>query len=519
MPSEVFKNLNEEQLKEENCQRCQFLTHFNVALNVTVNSDQYPDLISRISNRNALVVVMVDLLDFPCSVWPGIINLIGKDNKIYIVGNKADLLPKDDDLYLERALTCLKKSLQSVGIEKKARVIDVSLISAKTGWGVEDLITRLMRDRESGEDVYLIGCTNAGKSTLFNALMQSDLCKLRDVDLISRATTSVWPGTTLNLLKFPIREPSGWQLQLRLNRLKAVQRRDIKNNILKRILYKKTADIRYATLSGRIGTTFTSQVPFTLQSGHPFARKSQSPKPFDPNSHYFKNSNFFCDTPGTIYKDQILSLLTTEELLRTIPREIITPRTFTLRPLQSLFIGGLARIDLSHSRQQVWFTVFASHYLPIHVVHTEEANRFYETYVGTDMLGVPIGGQTRLEQWPRLTPKEIVLDGVNWNQSCADIVLSTAGWVSVTLGPDTKCVVRAFTPEGRGIFVRTPPLLPYAFRLRGKRILGTPCFENKLFTLDDLFRKAPDRTSKHKSEFAHISQNRFNSIKEWINKC
>jgi ribosome biogenesis GTPase A len=50
-------------------------------------------------------------------------------------------------------------------------------------------------------DVYLLGCTNVGKSTLFNALLQSDYCKVKAVDLIQRATTSPWPGTTINLLK------------------------------------------------------------------------------------------------------------------------------------------------------------------------------------------------------------------------------------------------------------------------------------------------------------------------------
>lgn len=53
-------------------------------------------------------------------------------------------------------------------------------------------------------DVYLVGCTNVGKSTLFNALLQSDYCKVKAVDLIQRATTSPWPGTTLNLLKVMI---------------------------------------------------------------------------------------------------------------------------------------------------------------------------------------------------------------------------------------------------------------------------------------------------------------------------
>jgi ribosome biogenesis GTPase A len=53
-------------------------------------------------------------------------------------------------------------------------------------------------------DVYILGCTNVGKSTLFNALLQSDYCKVQAVDLIQRATTSLWPGTTISLLKVTI---------------------------------------------------------------------------------------------------------------------------------------------------------------------------------------------------------------------------------------------------------------------------------------------------------------------------
>lgn len=56
---------------------------------------------------------------------------------------------------------------------------------------------------------YIVGCTNVGKSTLFNILLQSDFCKEQASDLIQRATTSIWPGTTLNLLKFPVMRPSG----------------------------------------------------------------------------------------------------------------------------------------------------------------------------------------------------------------------------------------------------------------------------------------------------------------------
>lgn len=54
----------------------------------------------------------------------------------------------------------------------------VCLISAQTGYGVEELITKLHNIWEYKGDVYLIGCTNVGKSTLFNALLRSDYCKV-----------------------------------------------------------------------------------------------------------------------------------------------------------------------------------------------------------------------------------------------------------------------------------------------------------------------------------------------------
>lgn len=37
----------------------------------------------------SLVILMVDLLDFPCSVWPGIVDIIGTKRPLFIVANKV----------------------------------------------------------------------------------------------------------------------------------------------------------------------------------------------------------------------------------------------------------------------------------------------------------------------------------------------------------------------------------------------------------------------------------------------
>jgi len=60
------------------CQRCHFLRFYDTALNVIVSPDDYPKLMAHLKEKVALIVLMIDLLDFPCSIWPGIMNVIGK---------------------------------------------------------------------------------------------------------------------------------------------------------------------------------------------------------------------------------------------------------------------------------------------------------------------------------------------------------------------------------------------------------------------------------------------------------
>ncbi|XP_076317173.1 nitric oxide-associated protein 1 isoform X2 [Tachypleus tridentatus] len=340
MPVEKFNKYSEIQLRAELCQRCLYLQHFNVVLNVSVNPDEYPHIMSEIKNKIALVVLIVDLTDFPCSIWPGIIDILGPKRPVFVVGNKVDLLPCDDSGYLDRVKRVLQETLKRTGVDRGKNIKHVCLISARTGYGIEEFITKLQNVWSYKGDVYLVGCTNVGKSTIFNALLQSDYCKTRAVDLVQRATTSVWPGTTLNLLKFPILRPNGWRLYYRTMRLKEDKRKASEEAKLQKSLYQVTRNPKHATLLGHIGMTFRKE------HSQQFTKVPSAKTVFNPDDPEFVRGRFCHDTPGAVYKDQILDLLTTEELVKTLPREIIIPRTFQLRPLQTLFVAGLARIDL-----------------------------------------------------------------------------------------------------------------------------------------------------------------------------
>lgn len=471
LPVEVFTGLNEDQLRQRLCQRCIFLQHYSTALNVKVDQDAYRSVLAEVSRRKALVLLLLDVTDMPCSVWPDLPELLGPHQPVLAVVNKVDLLPCDAPGYLSHVKECVTQTLKCAGLSRNLR--GVCLTSAKTGYGVEDLITCLHDTWRMKGDIYLIGCTNVGKSTLFNTLLQSDLCQEQATDLVHRATTSVWPGTTLNLLKFPVLRPRGWELHLRSRRL-ARDSWALRGEVhRRRQLYRSTLRPEYATLIGRIGMTFKKE--------HPESDVGVRVSPFKLDEPKLKGVHFCYDTPGAVYKDQILDLLTLEELLLLLPREMITPRTILLRCNQSLLLTGLARLDLLHvpRSQFVYVTVFASELLPIHVLDTPDVDRFRAAHLGTEMLGVPCGTAERLAQLPPLESRDFTLEGQGLQRSCADLVLSSVGWLSLTFGLGERVSVRTWSPAGRGLHCRMPALLPAAVQLRGPRIRGTPAYSNR----------------------------------------
>ncbi|XP_063543846.1 nitric oxide-associated protein 1 [Cydia strobilella] len=335
-------------------------------------------------------------------------------------------------------------------------------------------------------DVFLVGCTNVGKSSLFNALLQSDYCKVHAVDIIKRATVSRWPGTTLNLLKFPINRPSGWKMYERANRLRSQSKlMKIEKEIRKAQLEGQTIR-EMPSLIGHIGRTFSDPMDFEDSIEGNIADKKRRMMVLDEKDKLFANSKWFYDTPGVLHPDQALSLLTTEELLATIPKRLIRPQTYYLSKGSTIFVAGLARVDLTDCENPCRLTIFCSDQLPITVTKTEDADEVYNTFLGTELLAVPSGGTERLKNWPNMEKKVLEFTGEGPKICCGDILLSSIAWVSVTAKKGDICMATAWTPEGKGIFRRYPSLLPYSINLKCKRLRDTPAYMiGKIFSDKD----------------------------------
>ena len=92
----------------------------------------------------------------------------------------------------------------------------------------------------------------------------------------------------------------------------------------------------------------------------------------------------------------------------------------------------------------------------------------YNSYISIH-IQVPTGDIERLNSFPSLEGIEFVVNGIGWNQCACDIILSSVGWVGVTLGVDERAAVKCYTPQGKGMFMREPSLFPSAVTERGKR--------------------------------------------------
>ncbi len=176
------------------CQRCFRLRHYNEIQDVSLTDDDFLRLLNELGQKDALIVNVVDIFDFNGSLIPGLHRFVG-DNPVLLVGNKVDILPKS-----------LKKSKMTQWMRERAheaglRPIDVLLTSAKKAAEMTELLQAIDHYRE-GRDVYVVGVTNVGKSTLINAIIKN---ATGDSDVI---TTSRFPGTTLDKIEIPLDDGS-----------------------------------------------------------------------------------------------------------------------------------------------------------------------------------------------------------------------------------------------------------------------------------------------------------------------
>ncbi|GGA68922.1 ribosome biogenesis GTPase YqeH [Ornithinibacillus halotolerans] len=147
------------------------------------------------------------------------------------------------------------------------------------------------------------------------------------------------------------------------------------------------------------------------------------------------------DTPGIVNQEQIAHYVSDQDLKGITPTKEIKPRVYQLNAEQTLFFGGLARIDFIKGDKQSFVCYFANQ-LPIHRTKLEKADDLYENHVG-ELLSPPD------EETKKLLPQFINTSYRLANEK-TDIVFPGLGWVTV----NGNCTVVAHSPKGVNVSIR-----------------------------------------------------------------
>jgi 30S ribosome assembly GTPase len=172
------------------CQRCFKLKHYNEVQDVPLTDDDFIKILNEIGQSEGLIVKVVDIFDFNGSWLPGLHRFVG-NNPILLIGNKVDLLPKS--VKPSKLVHWMKHEASQLGLKP----VDVLLMSAAKGQYIKEAIEKIEEYRD-GKDVYVVGCTNVGKSTFINEIIK-EVSGEEDV-----ITTSHFPGTTLDMIQIPL---------------------------------------------------------------------------------------------------------------------------------------------------------------------------------------------------------------------------------------------------------------------------------------------------------------------------
>ncbi len=167
------------------CERCFRIQNYNEYKMVEKTNKDFSKIFKKIDKSKDLVLLVVDLLNI------GEIEKLGEyiHNDVILVLTKRDLVPKR--IYEEKLL----HYFDSLSLN----IIDKIIISSKNNYHLDELM-ELVLERKKSKKVYVVGITNAGKSTLINKIIYNYSA------LENKITTSILPSTTLDTIEVPISE-------------------------------------------------------------------------------------------------------------------------------------------------------------------------------------------------------------------------------------------------------------------------------------------------------------------------
>ncbi|KAF7726868.1 nitric oxide associated protein 1 [Apophysomyces ossiformis] len=419
--------IDQTQLKESRllCQRCFSLQHHQHATTDTSpqflrKTQQYGSLSFLRTKRNPLILAVCDITDLPSSLGD-LPKLLRQNNgaRVILAANKFDMIPSKARAHEQRIKDWIVQYVKKSGVDSR-QILRVSLVSAKKGWGINGLMKHLRKECLPTDDVYVIGCTNVGKSAIIN-------------QMLSQASTSS-------------------------SSLSAAEYREKKAKL------RSQYHITSAPLPGT--TIGTISIPLRVFGLSPSNVSADTPAWM--RNRMIKRDRFLIDTPGIINDQQLIHRLPFKEQKRILRKGELHPVTYRLTQGKTVLLQPSIRIDVVEATSPVLFTFFS----PIDP-HISKISKLTAKDPSHQAVDRPISIQLDAL---RPLPELISVQGRHRMHASVDLAFSSFGWVAVT-GAFEQAKFRIWLPEDVDPYkvfqVRDPPLLPYEFRGSIRKFYGS----------------------------------------------
>ncbi|MCO5597272.1 hypothetical protein L7F22_051348 [Adiantum nelumboides] len=439
------------QLRTVLCQRCRALAHGQMIPAVGghggyaggkrfITAEQLRMELSHIRDEKALIVNLVDIVDFNGSFLSRIRDVVGA-NPIVLVATKVDLLPRGTNF------AAIGDWILEFLTRKKLNVISVHLTSSKSMVGIPGVVSYLRQQRQ-GRDVFILGSANVGKSAFVSAMLQ----ELSKRDYAATAALrrlpiqSAMPGTTLGPIEIKAFSSGGSMfdtpgIHVHHRMAAAVSpndltllapRRQVRGYLVAPSIFARTQKTSFDALQSATAA-LGGDIP---NSNNQVPRRTSTELPM------------LSDLAGGAIEEEI-----------------------NLSGMSVLW-GGFVRLDVVKVPPYVGFRFYGPTSIPKETVPTSEADVFYK-----EELGKKLAPPTSAEGWSGLESQHTLnLKFDSWNRPACDIAISGFGWMTIECGyadhmedleaqnlaVDKTVQVVVHVPRSVEIFVR--PSLPIGTR-------------------------------------------------------
>lgn len=208
-------------INDKLCQRCFRIRYYNEYKNTIRDNNDYLKILDSINNDD-LVVYVTSLLDIR-------LDYIDSFKNVIVVLTKRDILPKS-----------VKDEKLIKYIKSRYNPLEVIVVSSVKNYNIDYLFDILRQYKK--KNIYVVGTTNGGKSTLINKLIKN----YSDNDVA--ITSSMYPSTTLDKIEINILGLNIIDTPGLINKGSIFNYID--NNLLKKITIKKEIKPKTYQLNG-----------------------------------------------------------------------------------------------------------------------------------------------------------------------------------------------------------------------------------------------------------------------------